>query len=72
MTRGITKSGAIFRVGRSGDGAALGLPGVRPMNFTAKTMAGFGECDAGVLADDATRHALARPAIALNKTRPPK
>lgn len=72
MTCGTPKGGAVFRVGRSGDGAALGLPGVRPMNFTAKTMAGLVECDAGVLADDATRHALVPLAIAFHKTLPPK
>ncbi len=72
MTCGTTRNGAIFRVGPPGDAAALALPGVRPMNFTGKQMAGFVECDADVLGTDASRDKLVRLALDFNKILPPK
>jgi hypothetical protein len=72
MTCGTTKGGAIFRVGKTGDVAALALTGVRPMNFTGKDMAGFVECGPDVLAEDGLRDRLVELALAFNKTLPPK
>lgn len=72
MVCGTLKTGAMFRVGKQGDAAALALPGVRPMNFTGKLMAGFSECDEDTLGNDAVRSALIDLALAYNKTLPPK
>lgn len=72
MLCGTVKAGAIFRVGKAQDAAALTLPGVRPMNFTGKEMAGFVEVGEETLADDATIGALVRLALAFNNSLPPK
>ncbi len=72
MSCGTTKGGAIFRVGKAGDPAALAIPEVRPMNFTGKLMAGFVECGPDVLSDDTAREKLIALALEFNKTLPPK
>lgn len=72
MTCGVHKNGGMFRVGKSADATALALPGVGPMVFTAKPVAGFVECSDEVIADYALRHRLVCLALAFNKTLPAK
>lgn len=72
MVLGTTKSGAIFRVGKAADATALALPGVRPMNFTGKVMAGFVECGPETLGEQAILGTLTGLALAFNKSLPPK
>ncbi|MGQ0609875.1 MAG: TfoX/Sxy family protein [Paracoccaceae bacterium] len=72
MLCGTVKAGAIFRVGKGHDAAALALPGVRPMNFTGKEMSGFVEVDEMTLAEEATVGALMALALDFNKSLPPK
>ena len=72
MLCGTVKAGAIFRVGKAQDAAALALPGVRPMNFTGKEMSGFVEVDEETLAEDTTVAALMRLALDFNNSMPPK
>jgi len=72
MVCGVTKTGAMYRVGKDQDAAALAIEGTRPMNFTGKVMAGFVEVDDDFLADDARRLALNDMARHFVKSLPPK
>ncbi len=72
MALGSTRTGAIFRVGKAAAAVALALPGVRPMNFTGKAMAGFVECGPETLAVPKIVKTLTGLALAFNKTLPPK
>ncbi len=72
MLCGTVRAGAIFRVGKANDAAALALPGVRAMNFTGKEMSGFVEVGEETLAEDATLAALIGLALDFNKSLPPK
>ena len=72
MVCGIHKGGAMFRVGKASNAAALAIPGTSPMIFTGKPMAGFVACDDDCAADDARRGALMALALAFVHTLPPK
>ena len=58
MLCGVHKGGGMFRVGSAQEGAALAVPGARPMDFTGRPMAGFVEVDDALMADDARRQSL--------------
>jgi TfoX-like protein len=63
MICGVHKDGAMFRVGKPAEAAALDIPGVVPLGFTGRRMGGMVEMDADGFADDAARtqiSALAR------------
>ena len=72
MVCGVHKGGAMFRVGLPNDTAARAIPGVSPMAFTGRSMAGFVDCDDDCTADDARRGALMTMALAFVRTLPPK
>ena len=72
MCCGVHKDGAMFRIGKAADSQALDLPGVRPMGFTGKPMAGYVECSDAVLGVDVTRQTLIGLALVFNKTLAPK
>ena len=58
MLCGVHKGGAMFRVGVPGQAEALAIPGVVPMAFTGRVMAGFVDCSDEACADDARRGRL--------------
>lgn len=72
MAFGVHKNGAMFRIGKAADAVARALPGVGPMVFTGKPMAGYVECSDAVLGQDTTRQTLVALALDFNKTLPPK
>jgi TfoX/Sxy family transcriptional regulator of competence genes len=72
MICGVHKRGAMFRVGKPHDATALALPGVQPMMFTGKVMAGFVETSDEATADDAIRGQLITLALSFVKTLPAK
>ena len=58
MLCGVHKNGAMFRVGKPNYAAALAMPGVGPMLFTGKEMAGMVDVTDEACADDARRDRL--------------
>jgi hypothetical protein len=72
MICGVHKRGTMFRVGKPNDATALALPGVQPMIFTGKIMAGFVETSDEATADDAIRGQLIGLALSFVKTLPAK
>ena len=72
MACGIHKGGAMFRVGKPNEAAALQVPGASPMTMTGRPMPGMIDCsDAGV-ADDARRGVLMGLALGFVRGLPPK
>lgn len=72
MVCGVTKEGAMYRVGKPNNDAALTIEGVRPMMFTRKLMAGFVASDDDATVDDTRRRALVQMSLSFVKTLPPK
>jgi hypothetical protein len=72
MVCGIHKGGAMFRVGKPNEAAALAVPGARPMMFTGKPMAGMVDCSDEACADDARRGQLMALALGFVRGLPPK
>lgn len=72
MLCGVHKGGAMFRVGKDSQAAALQIPGAREMTFTGRPMGGMIETDSELLADDARRKSLLGIALAFNRSQPPK
>lgn len=72
MVCGIHKGGAMFRVGKPNEAAALAVPGAAPMLFTGKPMSGMVGCSDEACADDARRGTLMALALGFVKTLPPK
>jgi hypothetical protein len=72
MLCGVHKGGVMVRVGKDRYAAALALPGVRPMMFTTKPMAGMVDLDDASVADEALRGQLLGMALATVKALPPK
>jgi TfoX/Sxy family transcriptional regulator of competence genes len=72
MVCGVTKHGAIFRVGAPNDAAANALHGVAPMQFTGKPMSGFVEVSDDAMADDTCRNTLMTMSLDFVKSLPPK
>ena len=72
MLCGVHKGGAMYRVGKAHEAAALALPGVTPLAFTGRPMGGFVDADADAMAEDETRAALLRLALSFVTTLPPK
>lgn len=63
MLCGVHKDGAMYRVGKVNEAAALALPGAEPMAFTGRRMGGFIEAGPDAMADDDTRGDLLRLAL---------
>lgn len=72
MLCGVHKDGAMVRVGKPNYQAALALPGVGPMMFTGRAMAGLVDVTDEALADDRRREALLAMARNFLETLPPK
>lgn len=63
MLCGVHKDGAMYRVGKPREAAALDIAGAKPMDFTGRKMGGFVDVDSEAMADDDARHALLRLAM---------
>lgn len=72
MLCGVHKDGAMFRVGKTRQAAALALPGTQPMAFTGRPMGGFVDADHDLMADDALRTDLLLMALNNVFELPPK
>ncbi len=72
MVGGIHKGGAMFRVGKPNEAAALAIPGATPMTFTGRAMAGMVDFSDEATADDARRGQVLALALAFVKGLPPK
>jgi TfoX/Sxy family transcriptional regulator of competence genes len=72
MVCGIHKGGAMFRVGKPNDDAALAVPGCTPMMMTGRRMPGFVALTDDATADDARRGQLMALALGFVRTLPPK
>lgn len=55
MVCGVHKGGAMFRVGKEREAAALAINGARPMDFTGRVMGGFVDVSDDAMADDDAR-----------------
>jgi hypothetical protein len=72
MVCGIHKGGAMFRVGKPNEAAALAVPGAEPMMFTGRPMAGMIDLADEATADDARRARVMALALGFAKGLPPK
>ena len=72
MVCGIHKGGAMFRVGKPNEAAALAIAGAAPMMFTGRPMSGMIELSDEATADDARRGRIMALALGFVKTLPPK
>lgn len=69
---GVTKDGAVFRIGKENQARALAMEGVGPMNFTGKPMGGFVATTAEFSWGDEDLHALIEIAQNYVTSLPPK
>lgn len=72
MVCGVHRGGAMFRVGKAGQAAALALPGVALMEWGERTMTGMVDVSDMAMATDATRQAVMALALAAVEGLPPK
>jgi len=72
MLCGVLAGGAIFRVGKQAEAAALAIEGARPMSLTGRRMGGMIEVEAEALADDGRRRALCDLALGFVRAQPAK
>lgn len=72
MVCGIHKGGAMFRVGKPNEAAALAVPGASPMMFTGRPMAGMIDLSDDAVADDARRGKVLAMALSYVRALPPK
>ncbi|MDE9449068.1 TfoX/Sxy family protein [Aliiroseovarius sp. Z3] len=72
MLCGVHKDGAMYRVGKDNEAAALAVPGAKPMAFTGRRMGGFIEAGSEAMAADDARAALLRMALEYVTALPPK
>ncbi|MCU9848667.1 TfoX/Sxy family protein [Defluviimonas sp. WL0024] len=72
MVCGVHGGGAMFRVGKANEAAALAVPGAAPMAFTGRKMGGMIDLSDEAAADDARRGRLMTLALAFAKSLPPK
>jgi TfoX N-terminal domain len=72
MVCGIHKGGAMFRVGKPNEAAALAVPGAAPMMFTGRTMSGMIDLSDQATADDARRGRVMGMALGFVRALPPK
>lgn len=72
MVCGVHKGGGMARVGAPNEAAALTLPGVRPMAFTGRPMAGFVDLDDAAMAEEETRRHLVALAVGFVQGLPSK
>jgi TfoX/Sxy family transcriptional regulator of competence genes len=72
MVCGIHRGGAMFRVGKPNEAAALAVPGAAPMMFTGKPMSGMIDLSDDATADDARRSSVMNLALGFVRGLPPK
>ena len=72
MVAGIARHGAMYRVGKPSEPAAMALPGVEAMSFTGRKMGGMVDLPANSFGDDDTRETPARMALDDAGSLPPK
>ncbi|WP_284162854.1 TfoX/Sxy family protein [Frigidibacter sp. SD6-1] len=72
MVCGIHKGGAMFRLGKPNEAAALAIKGAAPMMFTGKPMAGMVDFSDEATADDIRRGQVMALALGFVKALPPK
>ena len=72
MLCGVHAGGAMFRVGKVREEAALSVEGAAPMAFTGRPMGGMVDADPGLMADDARRGRLMALALENARGLPPK
>lgn len=72
MVCGVHSGGAMVRVGKDSYAAALDLPGVAPMMFTGRPMAGMVDVGDAAVEDEATLGRLMAMALATVQSLPPK
>ncbi|WP_343078821.1 TfoX/Sxy family protein [Ostreiculturibacter nitratireducens] len=72
MLCGVHRGGAMFRVGKPNEAAALAIPGAAPMMFTGKPMGGMVDFSDEATADDALRGKVMALALSFVKSLPPK
>ncbi len=72
MLCGVMRDGAMFRVGKAHQSAALAVAQTRPMAFTGRPMGGLVEAEAETVIDDALRARLLALAVDFVRSLPPK
>ena len=72
MLCGVSKRGAMFRVGKENEAAAIAMDGTSEMDFTGRRMGGFVDADEELMADDDRRSALMALALEFVGSLPPK
>jgi TfoX/Sxy family transcriptional regulator of competence genes len=72
MVCGIHKGGAMFRVGKPNEAAALAVPGARAMMFTGRPMPGMIDLSDEATADDTRRGQVMGLALGFVRALPPK
>ncbi|WP_204114309.1 TfoX/Sxy family protein [Shimia biformata] len=72
MLCGVSKAGAMFRVGKENEAAALAIDGAREMDFTGRRMGGFIEADDDLMGDDDRRAQMLALALDFVGPMPPK
>lgn len=72
MVCGVHKGGAMFRVGKDQQDAALAIAGVGPMTFTGKPMSSMVVCSDDACHDDRRRRTLMAMALDTVRALPPK
>jgi len=72
MICGVHGGGAIYRVGKQAQDAAMAIEGAGPMRFTGRTSGGMIEVTDAAMADDARRAEWTRMALAFVAGLPPK
>lgn len=72
MVGGVHKGGAMVRVGKPNESAALAIPGTGTMDFTGRPMPGMVSASDDLMADDTRRRALLALATGHVATLPPK
>lgn len=72
MVCGIHKGGAMFRVGKPNEAAALAIPGANAMLMSGRPMTGMVACSDEAAADDTRRGRLMALALGFVQSLPPK
>jgi hypothetical protein len=72
MVCGIHKGGAMFRVGKQNEAAALAIEGATPMTMSGRPMPGMIDFSDEATADDARRGQIMAIALGMVKSLPPK
>ncbi len=72
MVCGVTKDGAMARVGKEREAEARALDGVGEMTFTGRPMGGMVSVTTEALADDALRGKIIAMALENARSLPPK